>query len=72
MRPQTLSSIKSGRDGRQTAPREGSRIRAMYDRLFSGEEVLSRELAPFRQQLEDFYGLEFRQPRRGVQVLYLS
>lgn len=72
MRPINLSSIKRGYDGRQQEPRPGTRLRAVYDRLMDGEEVPSHDMAPCRQQLEDFYGLEFRQPRRGVYVLYLQ
>lgn len=71
MRPLNLSSIKRGYDGRQHEPRPGTRLRAVYDRLMDGEEVSSADLSPCKTQLEDFYGLEFRQPRRGVNVLYL-
>lgn len=74
MRPMNVSQVKAGRrrDNRQQAPREGSKLRALWDRLMDGEEVVGKELNPVRSQLEDFYGLEFRRRSKGVYFLYLS
>lgn len=73
MRPLSVSAVKSGRDDRQAVPREGSRLREVYDRLMDGQEVTGEDLAKnVRRQLEDSYGLEFRQRRRGHYFLYLS
>ena len=59
------------RDDRQQAPREGSKLRALWDRLMDGEEVPAGELHNVKYQLEDFYGLELRR-RDGYYFLYLS
>lgn len=76
MRPMNVNQVKRGvrRDTRQQAPREGSKLRALWDRLMDGEEVTGAELnkSNARAQLQDFYGLEFRQRGKGVYFLYLS
>lgn len=74
MRPMNVTQVKAGRrrDNRQQAPREGSKLRALWDRLMDGEEVPGKELTPVRYQLEDFYGLEFRSRTPGHYFLYLS
>lgn len=74
MRPMNVAQVKAGRhrDNRQQAPREGTKLRALWDRLMDGDEVTGSELNPVRYQLEDFYGLEFRSRSQGTYFLYLS
>lgn len=76
MRPMNVAQVKAGchRDNRQQAPREGTKLRALWDRLMDGEEVTGAELnkSNARAQLENFYGLEFRQRGKGIYFLYLS
>lgn len=57
MRPFSVSVIKGTRTpARQSAPRQGSNLRRVYDALASGKVM--RVHANDRRQLEDFYGLD--------------
>jgi hypothetical protein len=55
-----------------SAPREGSRIRALYDAFMTGEEVTpklyckSKDVPRSLDHLQDFYGLEIVRVRVGV------
>lgn len=80
MREQSAAQVKGRGAHRQDVPREGTRIRRMYDLLMAnkgqGVEVnlTSFENKPSRSgvainYLRDFYGLDIRRLRNGHWVL---
>ena len=66
MRPLSINAIKHN-DSRQGIPREGTKIRAVYNKLQTGEPVHAKWVDI--QYLETFYEVECNRVDKGVYQL---